>query len=317
MNIEQPSVTFAFSKRSDSWATRYSFVPTCYANCGDVLLSCKSNPTDSQNGIWKHDTNANRNRFYGSDYHSSLTVSSNNDPSAIKLFKSVSLESNKKDWTAKFYSNAEYNDSNNQETDVVNGFVDKEGFKYLEVPRSKKNSTSNVIPCPPLSLIEGGAFGFGSTISQISFQVSSVLSFSSVTYSLQTYNAQAVPPSLGAVYALIDGNLVNFSEAYPNVLLPDGIPSIQITSIDNGFIQITSLPWNIVSLPIEDYVGYLSEFLQNPLFVVTPAEINGDSMRGPYLKMDLTINTTDPLELHAVNVDYEFSKLDKRLTQNT
>jgi len=246
-----------------------------------------------------------------------LTVSSNNDPSAIKLFKSVSLESNKKDWTAKFYSNTEYNDSNSQETDVVNGFIDKEGFKYLEVPRSKKNSTSNVIPCPPLSLIEGGAFGFGSTISQISFQVASVLSFFGVTYNLQTYNAQAVPPSLGAVYALINGNLVNFSEAYPNVLLPDGIPSIQITSIDNGFIQITSLPWNIVSLPIEDYVGYLSEFLQNPLFVVTPAEINGDSMRGPYLKMDLTINTTDPLELHAVNVDYEFSKLDKRLTQNT
>lgn len=315
MNIAEKSVTFAFSKKAESWTTRYSFVPTCYANCGDVLLSCKSNPESSQEGIWRHDTNANRNRFYGSDYRSSLTVSSNNDPSAIKLFKSVSLESNKKNWTAKFYSNTEYDDVNNQETDTVNGFIDKEGFKYLEVPRSKKNSTSNVVPCPPLSLIEGGAFGLGSTISQIGSSVASF--FSNITYNLQAYSPQSIPPPLGIVYALINGELVSFNQAYTDTPLPDGIPSIQITSVDDSFVQITSLPWNIIDLPSADYVEYLSDFLQNPLFVVTPAEINGDSMRGPYLKMDLTIDTRDPLELHAVNVDYEFSKLDKRLTQNT
>ena len=303
------STTFAFSKRQDRWTTRYSFTPTCYANCGDIMLS-----SEDASGVWRHDVNEKRNNFYGVQSRSSLDIVSNDDPSAVKIFKSISLETNQDGWGATFYTNDEDKGKNRQQSNTVYGFDDKEGFKYLEVPRSKENSTSNVIPCPQLSLIEGGAFGLGSTISQISF---SVLSFSSVTYNLQTYNDQAVPPSLGAVYALINGNLVNFSEAYPNVLPPDGIPSIQITSIDNGFIQITSLPWNIVSLPIEDYVGYLSEFLQNPLFVVTPAEINGDSMRGPYLKMDLTINTTDPLELHAVNVDYEFSKLDKRLTQNT
>jgi len=316
MNIEQPSVTFAFSKRSDSWATRYSFVPTCYANCGDVLLSCKSNPTDSQNGIWKHDTNANRNRFYGSDYRSSLTVSSNNDPSAIKLFKSVSLESNKKDWTAKFYSNTEYNDSNSQETDVVNGFIDKEGFKYLEVPRSKKNSTSNVIPCPSLSFIEGAATDIFSTIGQIAGSFA-LQYFNSVVFNLNINNPQYTAPPLGTVYALINGGLVDFNQAYPNVIGSSGIPNIQITSVDNNSVQITSDKWDEEVLTVDDYANYLSEFLQNPLFVVTPAEINGDSMRGPYLKMDLTINTTDPLELYAVNVDYEFSKLDKRLTQNT
>lgn len=309
MNIAEKSVTFAFSKKADSWTTRYSFVPTCYANCGDVLLSCKSNPNPNQKGIWRHDTNASRNRFYGSDYPSLLTVSSNDDPSAIKLFKAVSLESNKKNWTAKFYSNTEYNDANSQETAVVNGFIDKEGFKYLEVPRSRKNSTSNVIPCPSLSLIEGDTIG----------QIDSSLSFSSsfVTYNLAINNPQSVPPSLGTVYALINGSLVNFNQANSSVAVPNGMPNIQVTSVSDGYVQITSPSWNPNFLTVEGYVGYLSSFLQYPLFVVTPAEINGDSMRGPYLKMDLTINTTEPLELHAVNVDYEFSNLDKRLTQNT
>lgn len=316
MNIEQPSVTFAFSKRSDSWATRYSFVPTCYANCGDVLLSCKSNPSNNQEGIWRHDTNTNRNRFYGSDYRSSLTVSSNDDPSAIKLFKSVSLESNKKDWTAKFYSNTEYNDSNSQETDVVNGFVDKEAFKYLEIPRSKKNSTSNVIPCPSLSFIEGAATDIFSTVGQIQYSFA-LQYFNSVVFNLNINNPQYMAPPLGTVYALINGELASFNQTYPNVIGSNGIPNIQITSVDNNSVQITSDKWDEEVLTVDDYVNYLSVFLQNPLFVVTPAEINGDSMRGPYLKMDLTIDTRDPLELHAVNVDYEFSKLDKRLTQNT
>jgi hypothetical protein len=31
----------------------------------------------------------------------------------------------------------------------------------------------------------------------------------------------------------------------------------------------------------------------------------------------LNTSTDKPFELHAINVDYEFSKLDKRLTQNS
>jgi hypothetical protein len=51
-------------------------------------------------------------------------------------------------------------------------------------------------------------------------------------------------------------------------------------------------------------------------YATSPSQINGDSMRGPYVKVELRTNTSESFELHAVNVDYSFSRLDSRLTQN-
>jgi len=305
------STTFAFSKRQDRWTTRYSFTPTCYANCGDIMLSSKD-----ISGVWRHDVNENRNNFYGTQSGSSLDVVSNDDPSAVKIFKSISLETNQDGWGATFYTNDEDKGKNRQQSNTVYGFDDKEGFKYLEVPRSKENSTSNIIPCPSLSFIEGDANNIFSTIGQIQYSFA-LQYFDSVVFNLNINNSQYIAPPLGTVYALINGELVSFNQAYPDALNPSGIPDIQITAVNDGSVQITSIKWSEDDLSINDYIEYLSEFLQNPLFVVTPAEINGDQMRGSYLRTRLFLLTNKPVELHAVNIDYEFSKLDKRLTQNT
>lgn len=305
------STTFAFSKRQDRWTTRYSFTPTCYANCGDIMLSSKD-----ASGVWRHDVNENRNNFYGVQSRSSLDVVSNDDPSAVKIFKSISLETNQDGWGATFYTNDEDKGKNRQQSNTVYGFDDKEGFKYLEVPRSKENSTSNIIPCPSLSFIEGAATDIFSTVGQIQYSFA-LQYFNSVVFNLNINNPQYMAPPLGTVYALINGELVSFNQAYPDALNPSGIPDIQITAVNDGSVQITSIKWSEDDLSVDDYIEYLSEFLQNPLFVVTPAEINGDQMRGSYLRTTLFLLTNKPVELHAVNIDYEFSKLDKRLTQNT
>lgn len=305
------STTFAFSKRQDRWTTRYSFTPTCYANCGDIMLSSKD-----ASGVWRHDVNEDRNNFYGVQSRSSLDIVSNDDPSAVKIFKSISLETNQDGWGATFYTNDEDKGKNRQQSNTVYGFDDKEGFKYLEVPRSKENSTSNIIPCPSLSFIEGAANNIFSTIGQIQYSFA-LQYFDSVVFNLNINNPQYIAPPLGTVYALINGELVSFNQAYPDALNPSGIPDIQITAVNDGSVQVTSIKWSEDDLSIDDYIEYLSEFLQNPLFVVTPAETNGDQMRGPYLRTRLFLLTNKPVELHAVNIDYEFSKLDKRLTQNT
>jgi len=52
------------------------------------------------------------------------------------------------------------------------------------------------------------------------------------------------------------------------------------------------------------------------VFAVKP-EIDGDQLRGPYVNVEISTQTDKHAEIHAINVDYEFSKLDKRLTQNT
>lgn len=315
MNIPG-SVTFAFSKKQEAWTTRYSFTPTCYANCGDTMLSSRDD-----DGVWKHDSNQKRNSFYGSVEESSLTVSSNQDPSAIKLFKSISIESNKKDWKARFSSNDEYNDKNKQISNVVSGFEDKEGFKYLEVPRDILNSTGNIQPCPGMSVIlpEDVPFGgIGSTASEIGFSIFSNAGSSSTPISFSvplTEGPLNLSVSHGEILCNHEGELKSFSSFVANSVF--NLSALNVSGFTDSSAAISTALWNLTELTIDGFVDYLVEFFSNPLFVVSNASVNGDQMRGPYLKTNLSIKTEEPLELHAVNIDYEFSNLDKRLTQNS
>lgn len=309
--IPSSSITFAFSKRQDRWTTRYSFTPTCYANCGDIMLSSKDGL-----GIWKHDANTTRNTFYGDVAPSKLTIVSNEDPSAVKMFKAISLESNRNEWSAKFYTNEEQDNRHKQESNSINGFQDKEGFRYLEVPRDVLNSTENIYPCPNLFILSS-ILGFLSTSSQISFQVNSAttpnftLNFS---VALGSESLEVSVPS-GKLVCIRDGELVGFPSFAPAPGL--NLSDIYVSNFIDNTVQLNTQSWNTGSLAVSGFVGLLDSFLSYPLFIVSEASVNGDQMRGPYLRVDLTSATSKPLELHAVNVDYEFSKLDKRLTQNS
>lgn len=136
-------MTIAYSNKYDLWTTRYSFEPTCYARTGNTMLSSK------ENGLWKHDVNENRCRFYDVNGGASINVFSNQDPSAIKSFNSLSIETNINSWTASVYTNEEYTTGERQEGQV-NSFDSREGFKYAEMPRSVINSTGNISPLPKL-----------------------------------------------------------------------------------------------------------------------------------------------------------------------
>ena len=302
--MPQPPVTFAFSRRQDRWTTRYSFAPTCYANCGDVMLSSKD-----AFGIWRHDVNENRNNFYGAQRGSSLNVVSNEDPSAVKTFKAVSLETNQKGWTATFFTNEEHQDKNKQQTKTVYGFEDKEGFKYLEVPRDTLNSTENIHPCPSLYLT-------GLTSEEITSQVvegsSSGLTYS-VNFSLGSGPLNVSVPN-GKLMCVKNGELVGF----PSFAVAPGtnLSDLYISNFVENTAEINTQSWNTSAFPTEGFVSLLDSFISYPLFIVSEASVNGDQMRGPYVRVELSLLTNKPLELHAVNVDYEFSKLDKRLTQN-
>lgn len=284
--------TFAFSNRRDAWTTRYSFTPTCYATCGDILMSSK----DTVDGVWRHDTNVTRNSFYGTPHKTSMTLSSNDDPSAVKIFKSISLETNTPGWSAKFYSNLEYvEDNNGQETEALSAFKDKEGFKYMEVPRSIKNSTSHIVPCPLMSFIG-----------------EDIVNYDQYMVKVDVPSGVAVPQG-----RLLDSNLQSF-----NAFSEGEFNDIYITSYyedDQVALDISSN----VDADEGDLLQAIGEFLgQSPtasgqMFSESSIEHNGDQMRGPYLKVDLEVTTPRQIELHAINVDYEFSKLDKRLTQNT
>lgn len=313
--IPSSSVTFAFSKRQKAWTTRYSFVPTCYANCGDVMLSSADGL-----GVWKHDVNPTRNSFYGTAYPCSLDVVFNDYPSEVKVFKALSIETNKDVWIGKFLTNQEHEDENNQEShDLLATLKDKEGMKYVELPRSSTNSTANIYPFYSIVVNDD-------TISEASDNQSPTGSFE---VSLSILNDGRSPSfSVGVeLLAVVSNNLLSFEEFinlnYPslsNIAFIGGAnKSIRIVSVNNDVAVIRSSRPPGLSGNFDVFIEAFAEFISlSRLYVKSPSSVNGDQMRGPYLKARLSCpDTSGPVEINAVNIDYEFSSSAARLTQNT
>ena len=327
--------TFAYSERQSAWTTRYSFVPTCYASSGDEMLSFK----DNVGTAWLHDKNSARNDFYGVKNKSSIELSFNDDPSSVKIFKSVSLETNRNNWSYIFSTNEEYDDSNNQQSLLTSKILDdKEGFKYLEVPRSRLNSSANIVPVPNIDL-SVDVF----SVTQLSLVVLDAIDNNQpsvlVKVKLNDLEVLSFPPSpFGSSVNLLAsfnnsdlaGQLQTFSSfiviEYPFELfinIASALDDIKIISINDGVMTL-SLPIPPILLVDSGFIPvplYLQAFEQyittaSNLFAVSPAEINGDEMRGPYLNLKLESASSKPLELHSINAEYAFSKLDKGLNQN-
>ena len=132
--------TIAFSHKGGFWKTRYSYTPTCYASIDNVMIST------NRSSLWEHDSIATRNNFYGADHPSQITIVSNQDPSAVKIFKSLSIESNSNNWVGTAGTNINPIGALQNELQLGNikGFITKEGNQYSELPRSLTNSSSHI-----------------------------------------------------------------------------------------------------------------------------------------------------------------------------
>jgi len=140
-------------------------------NFGDVLMY----EFKGKKRIWKHDVNPIYGKFYQDDdttynvttrgYDSFVEVVANDNPSSIKDYHSISLESPNSNFKAEVSTNtrrggfidAAYGDGGQDQyypgdlepkkklpTDqygVIGGFQDKEGYQYSPMPRDQKNIT--------------------------------------------------------------------------------------------------------------------------------------------------------------------------------
>ena len=343
-------MTIAYSDKYNAWTTRYSFEPTCYACTDNYFVSAKAD-------VWRHDVNSLYCNFYGDANQAGLTVSSNQDPSSIKSFNAVSLETNGKGWSANVYTNEEYAGSEKQQGSI-GSFKNKEGFKYASMPKSTLNSTSNVTPIspfptpslPPLSeeserfdwlvghseimgLYSEPVEDLGTVFSQLfNYVNSSNNSWTSELIDGLYYYKITVPCSTP-----ISNVSVPFSDQTTMLSVDSsgGTSTVPLLIRDNpsgGFLPVYApvsmfaalgslSPGNAGSfsqafMNLFGEVDGESNWVNYNHYAASPSQINGDSMRGPYVKVELRTPTSDPFELHAVNVDYSFSRLDSRLTQN-
>lgn len=331
-NIPSGPLTFAFSKRRDAWTTRYSFVPTCYATSGNVMLSSADNK-----GVWIHDKNNVRNSFYGDLYKSRIETSFNDYSSEVKHFKAISIESNVGGFSASFKTNNEYPDENKQGAILQSSaFQQKEGFRYAELPRSTQNSTSNFVPMP------GGAASLESLNNayETTQAVYAGGGTDSIEFELEfSYPFENHLPIGSEILRSVNGQLVNFTNfcVFPvlinidgeetNIVIPN-MPNLVVSGVTDTGIVVSSDFWNpgdITNLllneevTVSQWAQIIQEFLSpsSNLAVAGPAHISGDNMKGTYVNVEIETTVNTHIEINAINIDYELSRSASRLTQNS
>lgn len=78
--------TIAYDTEDNVWNTRYSYSPERIASLDDTLYTFKGGV------MYIHSDAANRSTYYGTAYGSMVEVISNNNPSMVKAYESISLE---------------------------------------------------------------------------------------------------------------------------------------------------------------------------------------------------------------------------------
>ena len=338
-------VTFAFSEREDAWTTRYSFVPSCYANCSDEMLSFRDGVAKG----WLHDKNPKRNFFYGGgiDEHtfsegsslSSIELAFNDSPSDIKIFNSISLECNVQKVGAFYETNSEQSGSDFQQAsdlllakqaggfDFANTAYSEaslqEGFLNFNLPRAINNSTSNISILPRVlnleETIQEAKDSFDGPDENNSVLIDFDLAPYSVAFEVGDNNVHSELISSASGTELQPFH--EFVDSIEGITLGDYYTFCYATALSNGVVTFAfPLANGMDNEETKDlYFSAIEQFLaaEGGVFVKSPQQLNGDQLRGPYLKAIISfVESQKPIELHAANANYQFSSSAARLTQN-
>lgn len=79
--------TLTYSETVKGWPSFYSYMPEYIMGMNQYLYTFKGG------SLYRHNTNTIRNRYYGVDYPSTMTSVFNQEPTTVKVFKTIELES--------------------------------------------------------------------------------------------------------------------------------------------------------------------------------------------------------------------------------
>ena len=242
------------------WPSFYSFFPDYMIGMNSYFYSF------SGGNLWRHNTNEQRNTYYGTYTASSITSAFNPEPTiSIKLFKTLSYESN----TTVADSNEARWSCTQLQTDLTDGlpgsmletyFQQKEGewFSFIRTNVGTVNwsmrSANGIGAC---SNISGTS---ANRVIDFTVPVGSILSIGDVVYAV-TLPATIEPKPAGIIIARTS-----------NSITINGTPTVDYT-----------LP------TVGQYIMYIKN---------SQAESHG--ARGYYLQFKLENNSTSPVELYSV-----------------
>jgi hypothetical protein len=188
--------TLSYYNFANGWTSRWSYVP-------EWMIHMNSNFYTFKNGnLYLHNLNNTRNNFYGQQEVSTLSTIFNIEPTTIKKFKNIWLDSNHT-WEATMHTNLD------------EGFVDygwydkKEGRWYASIRRPQGDNNPQLLSTQGI----GNALNYvGSTIS---FSSNIPISLTAVNTPV-SFNGDKVYkiifPTPGAPGVLVElGNVLSFT----------------------------------------------------------------------------------------------------------
>lgn len=164
---EHAGVTIGFKHKANVWSSKYSFLPTNYANIGNALYSF----FDNDNGtVWRHNVSDTRNNFYGTQYNSMFEVVSNYNPSMVKTYQAMGIEGGGT-WECRV-------DTASQRTNITE-FDEREGHRYAMIPRDIINSKGHQIFLGIVDSVNNNDVTFTTPINKLPFVVGDTLKVAS------------------------------------------------------------------------------------------------------------------------------------------
>lgn len=334
--------TLAFSHRDRVWRTRYSFTPTAYGYVDNFMISANGRSEDSDadtatsdlesNVLWLHDSNEVHNNFYGANYRTEMSFVSNYNPSSNKIFKSISAETNDKTIQCLVETNNNLTITEGStitdeyQSSLITKFKRKEGAAYSQILSSKLNSTAHISAA--FTATEGVTYDIlnESDISTIpSISPNSILSW---TVGIDKQYGQ-IPVGENCFVVVKTSDAFKYIKANSLVTVNDTVTSSLLVDESRGYAYISGFDPDTqtveISMRIDDntYQDWPFSWLNddsitsNFLSIAHPVETNGDFMRGKYLSCSIFSDSKEPVEFFAFNVNYENTKLDHSLGQNS
>jgi len=258
--------TLSYNSLNKGWPSFYSYKPDFIIGMNSYLY------TFDGGNLYRHNTHVSRNNYYGSPYSSTVTGVLNDRPLEIKLFKTMSYESN----TTSTDSRQARWEATSLATDLSGGsmlssyFEQKEGewFSYVRNNENLVNfqlrSAHGIGVCTVVTNPSTAA-----CVIEFSQPPGYIISIGDETYATTTSIPPAVSPAPSAIGPIRDVN---------NTTVPYSI------TIDQSGIPTPPVP----------VVGELIMYYKNPV-----AESAG--ARGYYMEFKLTNSSTSPVELFSVS----------------
>lgn len=208
--------TITYDDGVKGWTSFHSWVPDWMSRLNNRFFTVKG----GQLYLHNDEDNPVRNNFYGVQYATTLTYIINQEPSTIKVAKTINTESNKAfDVIIKSYLNDETT-SITQSTIDVNEFVNKEGKWYAYTRRNELGgdySAKDVYGLGRVQGILGSNLQFTAPYSKVSISIGD-----EIRDELGT---------LGNVVALVDDNNITLDTT------PSFVPNLFVFGVKNGRIE--------------------------------------------------------------------------------